>query len=451
MKMIERALGVDVRVKKELSPPFKIEISQPYFDAANRAQGSMKQEFKAGSVTKHVRAHLAMVSPTAIDLLDKLLGIDVRTRLHDYSNLCIATAKTTSQRCQIHIRKENGPLLLATLSELSVTKVSSDSAKIAEKIEDFIELACCGCHHRASCLAKVHEWREQTACHDKVVGSKLSKSSTVISASEYPVQLSETAQQAKPSRPVKVKREDLDLSDSNVITSPQKLHSAASWTSCYDLRPTTSRVRNMQKYVQGPKFIHSVASPTVTTNIHIYKAMKRPLTKTALESGYIYVYRIPGESGLFKIGYTTVGVRQRLRKWENDCGHKIELVYPTTKSESAPIKHVFRVEQLVHAELKAYRYKEKACARCGDDHVEWFKVSEELIRAVIAKWTAWIERSPYMEVDGAWLLTKTENEEMDALCLPLEIPNVEPEAAFEPKVLSRKSTLIRSVATRILA
>jgi hypothetical protein len=91
------------------------------------------------------------------------------------------------------------------------------------------------------------------------------------------------------------------------------------------------------------------------------------------------------------------------------------------------VPHVYRVEALVHAELKDCRYREVGCS-CSRSHIEWFRVSEPHARSVVEKWSEWVGRKPYEGVvsgrKGAkmkWMLKRsTGDKEIEKLCQPLE-------------------------------
>ncbi|PGH03853.1 hypothetical protein GX51_03841 [Blastomyces parvus] len=120
--------------------------------------------------------------------------------------------------------------------------------------------------------------------------------------------------------------------------------------------------------------------------------------------GLIYIYWQPGNFGHLKIGWTK-DITKRLQRWENQCGSKLEVYFPKQvaadeqeQQDIRPIKHICRVEQLVHAELKEQRKKEESCP-CGKAHREWFEVSPVIAVEVARKWMRWMrQQQRYEEV-----------------------------------------------------
>lgn len=102
-----------------------------------------------------------------------------------------------------------------------------------------------------------------------------------------------------------------------------------------------------------------------------------------------------GDSLLLKIGRTD-NVHRRMTQWETQCGYKPFLVrsYPRPE-EGLKVKHVHRVERLIHLELGEKNVKWN-CGQCGKEHREWFEVKgREGVREVdrvVGKWIEWGRR-----------------------------------------------------------
>ena len=138
--------------------------------------------------------------------------------------------------------------------------------------------------------------------------------------------------------------------------------------------------------------------------------------------GLIYMYWIPGNFGFVKIGKTSgESTQRRLKHWIKKCGHPIEEYTRGEKELALQLPHAYRVEKLVHAELKDYRMKEKGCEGCGSAHEEWFAVPQYHAIKVIEKWSSWIITRPYIETSGKWHL-KEPISVHDVLCKPIELP-----------------------------
>lgn len=103
------------------------------------------------------------------------------------------------------------------------------------------------------------------------------------------------------------------------------------------------------------------------------------------------------QSLLLKIGRTD-NVHRRLNQWNLQCGYKPLLVTSHPRPEEGiMVKHLHRVERLIHTELKEMNVK-VACATCGKEHREWFEVTgREGVREVdkvVRRWVQWANRQP---------------------------------------------------------
>jgi len=382
------------------------------------------------------------VSPvTAVNHLEELLGIDIRRRIQESPTQCLATAKTTCARCRIPVRAQNKQLILGSLDTLSELEVGANSTTCAEELAAFVDLTFCGRHHRRQAQARIEGWKKKTSVIKDSVTSP-APSNSPVKSERSPGRHGEL-QLIPDERERDVKNE---ISTAR-CTSPHPRDMLPPWSLRYDLRPTSARIRNMKKYEAEPRYYHRSPSTIISVDHCLSQTMNKPLGVTALKSGFLYVYRLCGEADFFKIGYTTVGVAHRVSQWEKQCGHKAEVVYPSTEVEEIPIRNVQRIEQLIHAELKACRYREEGCQGCGKNHIEWFKVGEQHLRAVIAKWVDWIQGGQYTEENCIWKLKTQQKKEMDRMCTPLQATIGNFEAEWEPQPPVRSSTLIKSVTT----
>ncbi|KAF2095295.1 DUF1766-domain-containing protein [Rhizodiscina lignyota] len=98
------------------------------------------------------------------------------------------------------------------------------------------------------------------------------------------------------------------------------------------------------------------------------------------------------DSVLLKIGRTD-NVHRRLNQWQLQCGYQPLLVrsYPSPQT-GVKVKHVHRVERLIHVELGEKNVKWD-CTQCGREHREWFEVKgRDGVREVdhvVQKWVEW--------------------------------------------------------------
>ncbi|KAL8641762.1 MAG: hypothetical protein Q9226_008593 [Calogaya cf. arnoldii] len=155
----------------------------------------------------------------------------------------------------------------------------------------------------------------------------------------------------------------------------------------------------------------------MNTKVFIEGAMRKILTAREVQKeGYIYIYNLNGNFGHVKIGVTTLMPEERLRGWQRQCGHVPELLFPKNEKDLVPIPHVYRLGEIVHAQLRNYRKKELKCRKCQKCHVEWFESSVQEAIDAVKRWSAWIRRKPYVEGSkGARALTESRKSKVEAL------------------------------------
>lgn len=90
------------------------------------------------------------------------------------------------------------------------------------------------------------------------------------------------------------------------------------------------------------------------------------------------------------------------------------------------MQNIYRVEALVHAELRDVRLQEVNCKGCGRTHIEWFDTHREHALRVIKKFVDAMKRDLYERVyiagEYVWKLKESiSSAEIDELCTPLEL------------------------------
>lgn len=129
--------------------------------------------------------------------------------------------------------------------------------------------------------------------------------------------------------------------------------------------------------------------------------------KNEVHSGFVYLYKVPGNDAFVKVGFTTGSVQDRFKKWKKYCNRDPTVLYPISTAAKTVV-HAHRVERLVHAELMEHRIRHY-CERCEKQHVEWFEVSADAAIAAVKKWSLWTAGKPYEEIEGSeWHLKKAE-------------------------------------------
>jgi hypothetical protein len=162
------------------------------------------------------------------------------------------------------------------------------------------------------------------------------------------------------------------------------------------------------------KFVWSRKKMALLTQELLRETIYRPLSDADMHrTGYIYVFWHTGSFGYVKIGYSK-DVAERLKAWKRQCGFSLQQHNLEESVAVARVKHLHRVEALIHAELRDYRLTEPNCAGCGRKHVEWFEVSETHAKRVVAKWT---QLSLY---SGGHLRQDITEKDIDEMCKLLD-------------------------------
>ncbi|KAL5359895.1 meiotically up-regulated gene 113-domain-containing protein [Aspergillus floccosus] len=146
--------------------------------------------------------------------------------------------------------------------------------------------------------------------------------------------------------------------------------------------------------------------------------------KQGPKSGFIYIYWSRDVFGRMKIGCTE-NINKRLQEWEKGCEKDLLLHFPKEAEKGDIIPHIFRVERLIHAELRDYRRKEPRCRECNKGHIEWFEgVSVNVAMDVAKKWIDWMRRKPYEKRDFEgkveWVLSDEALDSLKTVCKPHE-------------------------------
>ncbi|CAF9929475.1 MAG: hypothetical protein GOMPHAMPRED_005416 [Gomphillus americanus] len=116
--------------------------------------------------------------------------------------------------------------------------------------------------------------------------------------------------------------------------------------------------------------------------------VKAPLIGENLKKGFVYIYKVDGNPGRFKIGYTA-NLEARRKKWEFHCNRKCSMLY------HKEVPNAKRVEALCHSDLHENRVQ-VYCDGCITNHNEWFEVSLDEAKATLDKWATWmIKSNPY--------------------------------------------------------
>jgi hypothetical protein len=366
-------------------------------------------------------------SSASNDLRGKLLQIlplDTRERLRDVPKRCVASSKKKGHpRCK-NPTKGSLQVINRVLSSLAGSTLDSLNDDALTLVQNLIASALCGQRHSKNCSsdfddicrhisdmsdndhAAFKNWIKALASEPQSTKTSLQKSS--IEQVSPVLTLSKAVQVQKSTAIFPVTSHPVTRSMTH--SSPRKSTSL--------VQPA---IDSRRPYFQNFVLQQPGNTANLSTSAVLRKLLTRPLTVSELDGGYIYMYWFPGNFGYVKIGYTRGDPAERLKKWEKQCKHAVQ----GFDMPLIPVSHVYRMEKLIHAELKEVRYREKGCPGCGRDHVEWFRESPAHAHLVFDKWAAWMATEPYEYVGGKSgtgyeLKQNIGEEKIKELCKPVE-------------------------------
>ncbi|MCJ1274233.1 hypothetical protein MMC21_002028 [Puttea exsequens] len=387
------------RKKEELQEghPSSLEEKTPE-DTTSSAKSVVKDENSGddcptSSITHNKELDYRPVEKSLLDIFNGLfVGFDPLARFNERENCCIANTKE-GNRCTRLIKHIDVSEIQRLLTRLSAPYATE---RLNSELLPLINLVLCGRSHRKD-VRKLAENLSRGASVDNDITVTATAARTVEKQNKW--------------RPKKSRACPTEAT----LQTPR-----------YNLRG------NHKYQTKLPQFTRW--QPADSRNLSVLalvaKTMRKPLTRTEEKPGWLYVYWNQSNFGYRKIGYTTVGVAMRLRKWETQCRHRAEQITQSSQreglqemKEEEKVPHVRRLEALVHATLKEDRYCEPCCAACHSCHREWFNVKDpHKIQSVIAFWSEWIRREPYefVEGEGKWMLKAQFEKEVEAMYQRLE-------------------------------
>jgi hypothetical protein len=363
------------------------------------------------------REHLHAILP--VSTLDKLI---------ESTTFCVAPTKK-ADRCRIKLKHlaDGAPDIFECLASLSVP---DDWEAIFQNLKSLVHMTLCGSPHGK----KAMEWllalnlrmikgaeKRDSGIPDtpKAVISTLVKrwlKDVCRNSDEKIIKLGERLAQ-------RVKADDVPLdttsvaTDEGAVTSPSVSATASQHTTPDNPPEEIERI----SYIQGFRPYQPLAFKSLSVPQAVKKTLTGKLADPDLDSKYLYIYWFPGNFGYIKIGVSD-NVRNRLSGWEEQCKHDIREHPQGASDKRVLVKHAYRVEKLVHTELKELRFEETSCKGCGRRHTEWFCCKPEHAAKVIKKYSDWAATMPY-RLDRQrknWILNEgiTESKIME-LCQPI--------------------------------
>lgn len=337
---------------------------QPRTDEADAGIAQVKLVQRSSAAEK--------VSLSDFDGLAKRLNVE----LDGVRSKCIGFTKKGS-RCKNDISKSSRIEATAILKRLAALDIRSQATSYSEELWVLACLVLCKRNHQDKVKKTVKTWTVSLACTGQSIDD--TNSVKLIVASQTSLH-----GLTCPSTIVESVRFPINVSvDINFLPTG---HSGS-----------RIGIRNFEPY-------ETRAKSRIAPEISVEQMLKRDLTpREAAQDGFIYIYWFEGNFGHIKIGVTTLSPEERLKKWENQCGHVPRLEYPKPSEERQRIPHVFRVEALVHAQLQRCRRRELNCKNCGRSHKEWFECAPAEAIAAVKKWAMWMKTEPYeMSTTQVW-------------------------------------------------
>jgi hypothetical protein len=345
-------------------------------------------------------------------LLEQITPHDLHARIAREPRSCVASlVKNASKRCT----KSKGSFrdISGILKKLATCKSQENYSGMLSHIEELVDSVMCGTHWNTvlkqlkagSRMAQLRSRVEDITRMKEVDRSTLTRWVDAICDLDAPVDhVSELHPIATNTKPVVQPKP---------IAKPR-------------VRAPANKV--IVRFSLSSGFLPY--EPKKTENLSVFDALYEqaasPLTPRALTTGFIYLYWDKAFFGKVKIGYTN-DLARRLEEWKRECNP--ENAYHSGSESRVEMPHVFRVEQLIHTELKGYRLKRK-CDGCGKMHKEWFEANEVHVVKVLKKWRDWMLQGPYVydKVSGQWVLRPEMLDSLEQMCepLPLEVSMQKP-------------------------
>ena len=328
-------------------------------------------------------SHLSINASDFVSALCKfnesIPNCDAMERFYREPTLCLAN-NARGLRCGWRIPPENREMIMRLLSNLAARNIIDDTRRCVIQLAKLTNMAVCH-FQRVSVRVKI----VLLVLPDLFRGSAQLFTGPIMSE-------------------VTIKAKIEELSSLTVVRDDSKNHPKEQEVKEVDAPAATSTekitywLREMPKMVLQylPEYLpyHPPGSSHLRVSEWVMNQAQAPFSTrnpNEIGEGYLYVYWNRATFGVRKIGYTS-NVGLRLKSWETECNHIAEEQYRSPFK----VKHVARVERLVHADLQDYRVFEPACHGCLKSHIEWFKdVDFEIILKSIEFWTQWIMKEPY--------------------------------------------------------
>lgn len=347
---------------------------------------------------------------SALDTFNEIIpGCDAVRRFQDKPNWCLANKKNGS-RCGWKMPLRTQHKIAQLLAELAELNIYGSVQECLDKLVAFALIAVCFNQQdsilwKLKSLLRAHQLRSSTQVISITSDLQTERGRTVDRPGSAPM---------KHESGLKLARKEERETKTPVITSAIKV--------TYWLREPPSQAL---QYLPEYRPYHPSEFCRRSAREWVIEQAKEPLyirdsgatgrfqELDERKDGYLYVYWNRVSFGLVKIGCTTIDVDRRLQQWEDKCQHLAEEHYRSPFR----IKHVARVEKLIHTEFREYRVFEPFCHGCGGRHIEWFRgLDLGLVIKRMEAWTEWVMKEPYEEKLGRWRLKDSLEFELPLIC-----------------------------------
>ena len=346
---------------------------------------------------------------SALDKFNEIIpGCDAMRRFQDKPNWCLANKKDGS-RCQWRMPLGTQTKITQLLAELAELNACVNMQECFDKLVVLNSITVCG-HQQDSIIWKLKSLlradRSRSSTQAVSITSDLQtergqitdRSGSALMKQESGLNL------ARKERGIATPATTSAIKVTYWLREPpsQALHYIPEYRPYY---PPELCPRSVREWVEDQaKEPLLIRDPRITGKFQELDERK---------DGYLYVYWNRASFGLMKIGCTTIDVDQRLQGWEDRCQHLAEEHYRSPFR----IKHVARVEKLIHTEFREYRVFEPFCHGCGGKHIEWFRgLDLGFVIKRIEAWTEWIMKKPYEEKLRCWRLKDSLEFELPQIC-----------------------------------
>ena len=370
--------------------------------------------------------------------LAQILPFNTRERVIVSPGRCAASLVTNiHQRCK---KRAKGPVGEVTklLERLSEPNLNTNNTEILNQLNQLIKSALCGTHINSAMdrLQQVEELCRQLPKCEK--GNSSSKDPLIVDLTNitFWIKALTTAEPSTDNLLGEAGRQET-ISTTQTPSSAKNRTETSESSSPTPTPATFNKTRSSRVNTGQPQRAQQVDyiqnfvpyRPKSTAHLSTSELLRRILTKplTARDShiGYLYAYWSPPNFGRVKIGLSNEP-RTRIEQWERQCKHKAKSLIPEDQQHEFKVQNIYRVEALVHAELRDVRLQEVNCKGCGRTHIEWFDTHREHALRVIKKFVDAMKRDLYERVyiagEYVWKLKESiSSAEIDELCTPLEL------------------------------